>query len=274
VNAALQGYLDWLRGHGLSFAVADGLWQGADHDGPLIEDDAETRPIELPGLPPFVEHRDPAAGIAADHATMLVAEALLRGGVVTPGCRFWDVGCGTAVLAVAAGLAGARTIVATELDARAITVARRTAAEAGINVQFFKGSLLEPIPAKGIAEVVVANLPHKPVPYGSRLPLGQDGGPDGDEVHGSFVAQAEERLAAGARIVFFLHSLPHPRLLARYTNTFDLTLLAWKRRFLAVSGYGFLQDHFLARRESNDSFVVDEGDRHFLLAGAWLAVRR
>ncbi|MHC4548355.1 MAG: 50S ribosomal protein L11 methyltransferase [Planctomycetota bacterium] len=274
MNAELGRYLDWLKSHGVGFAVAEDLWHGGDHDAPLVEGEGATHAIELPGLPPFVEHRDPAAGVASDHATLDLARALLRGGHITPGCRFWDVGCGTGVLAVAAGLAGARTVVATDVDPEAIELARRTAAEAGVNVHFCRGSLLKPIPPQASADLVAANLPHKPVVAPFHLPVTQNGGREGDVVHRAFAAQASRRLAPGAKVFFFLHSLPHPRLLRHYDGAFDLTLLAWKRRFLGVDEYGDLQGHFRARARAGTSCVLEDGDRSFLVAGIWQAERR
>ena len=270
----LQRYFDWLDGHGIRFTVAEDIWQDDDHKEPLIVGHGETRAIELPGLPPFIEHRDPGSGIAADHATYFVARTLLRGGHLARGGRFWDIGCGTGVLAVMAGLAGARTIIAADIDMRPLALARRTAADANIAMTFCRGSLLEPVPLQAVAEVVTANLPHKPVVAPHVLPATQDGGADGDEVHGAFAAQAEARLAEGARVFFFLHSLAHPHLLERYQEPFDLTLLAWKRRFLGADEFGALQDHFVERARAGTSFLIDrDGERH-LVAGVWRAQRK
>jgi hypothetical protein len=270
----LQRYLDWLEGHGTRFRVAEDLWQDSDHRGPLIVGDGETRAIELPGLPPFVEHRDPGSGLAADHATIFLARTLLGGGHLARGGRFWEIGCGTGVLAVMAGLAGARTIIATDIDARPLTLARRTAADANIAVTFCRGSLLEPVPLQAVAEVVTANLPHKPVAAPHVLPPTQDGGPEGDRVHCAFASQAEARLPEGTRVFFFLHSLPHPRVLHCYHESFELTLLAWKRRFLGPREYGALQDHYVERAKAGTSFLVDrDGERH-LMAGIWRMQRR
>jgi len=311
VEAELGRYLDWLRGHGVAFEIADGLAREPDHSGPLVEGAEELRPVELDGIPPFVEHRDPAAGIAADHATFSLARAILPGlapgtrfwdigcgtGVLAvaagiaadhatfslarailpglaPGTRFWDIGCGTGVLAVAAGLKGARGVIATDVDPRALLLARRTAAEADVAVTFLEGSLTEPIDSRQTVDVVAANLPHKPVPEEHALPVAQSGGPEGDACHGELFDQARERLEAGAKICFFLHSLPHPRLLRRYAGDFVLTLRAWKRRFFQPDEYGDLQDHFQARAREGTSYVAEADGRRFLVAGCWEALRQ
>lgn len=271
MDADLARYLDWLRGTGVKFDVAKDLVRDEDHDGPLVEGDEELRPVELAGIAPFVEHRDPAAGLAADHATLSLARALLPR--LDLGARFWDIGCGTGVLAVAAGLKGASALVATDVDERAITLARRTAADSNISVRFCHGALLDAVPQGLGADVVAANLPHKPCPPGSALPVGQRGGPDGSEPHATFAAQAAARLAPGALVCFWLHSLPDPRLLRAYA-AFDLTLASWKRRFLQPGEYADVLPHFLDRARKGTSYVAEAGGRRFLVGGVWLARRR
>jgi SAM-dependent methyltransferase len=266
VSPDLARYLDWLRAHGVRFDVARDLVHEEDHDGPLVPGDEAMRPVELPGIPPFVEHRDPEGGLAADHATFSLAAALLPR--LPLGARFWDVGCGTGVLVVAAGLGGASMLVATDVDERAIALARRTAADANVNVRFCRGALLAAVPEKLGADVVAANLPHKPCPPGGALPLSQSGGPDGAEHHAGFATQAARRLASGAVVYFWLHSLPHPRLLLAYQD-FDLTLLSWKRRLLEPGEHTDLLPHW--RRTGH---VADQGGRAFLVGGAWAARRR
>ena len=267
----LLPYLDWLRSHGVAFEVAKDLVRDEDHDGPLVEGDEEMRPIELPGIAPFVEHRDPAQGLAADHATISLARALLPR--LDLGARFWDIGCGTGVLAVAAGLKGASAIVATDVDERAITLARRTAADANVNVRFSHGVLLEAVPARLEADFVAANLPHKPCPPSGGLPLSQRAGEDGAEIHAAFAAQAAARLKPGAVVGFWLHSLPDPRLLDAY-RAFDLTLASWKRRFLARGEYADVLPWFLDRAKRGTSYVAEAEGRLFLVGGSWLARRR
>jgi SAM-dependent methyltransferase len=271
VNPDLARYLDWLKGHGVKFDVAQDLVQDEDHDGPLVEGDEEMRPVELPGIAPFVEHRDPEAGLAADHATLSLARALLPR--VELGARFWDIGCGTGVLAVALGLKGASALVATDVDERALALARRTAADANVSVRFSHGVLLEAVPARLEADVVAANLPHKPCPGGLDLPLSQRAGPDGADIHAAFAAQAAARLRAGALVGFWLHSLPDPRLLHAYA-AFDLTLLSWKRRFLEAGEHEKVLPHFLERARRGTSYVVEDAGRRFLVGGVWLARRR
>ncbi len=270
----LGDYLRWLDQHGVKFEVAPTLWQDEDQNGPRVSGSDPVVPIELEGLAPFVEHRDPERGLAADHATIMVARTLLRANLFPRAGRVWDIGCGTGVLAVTAGLAGARVVVATDVDPDALALARRTASESNVAVQFFEGAGIAAVPAPGQADLVIANLPHKPVPDDARLPIAQAGGEHGDSVHATCAREAGARLAAGASVCFFLHSLPTPRLLGGYAEQFRLRLLSWKRRFLWPGEYGPLDDHFLARAERGESFVVrSEKSEPFLVAGVWQAVR-
>jgi SAM-dependent methyltransferase len=267
----VREYLDWLRARGVRFDVAGDLVREEDHDGPLVEGDEEMRPVELPSIAPFVEHRDPQAGLAADHATLSLARAILPR--LDLGARFWDIGCGTGVLAVAAGLKGASAIVATDVDERALALARRTAADANVAIRFGHGALLDAVPAKLVADLVAANLPHKPCPPGARLPLSQAGGPDGADPHATFAAQAAARLPPGARVAFWLHSLPDPRLLLAY-GRFDLTLVSWKRRFLQPGEYADLLPYFLERARRGASFLAEAEGRRFVVGGVWIAKLR
>ena len=221
----LGDYLRWLDGAGVAFEVADDVWRDEDHDGPRIEGDENFRAHEFEGLPPFVEHRDTERGHAADAATTMLARTLLRSALVPRGGRVWDIGCGTGVLAVTAALAGARVVVATDADEDALALARRTASEANAIVQFFAGGGVDAIPQPGTADLVVANLPHEPVPPGASLPVATGGGEDGSAMHGACAEAAAKRLAPGASVCFPLHSLPAPRLLADYTRHFRLKLL-------------------------------------------------
>lgn len=269
LDAPVCDYLDWLTEFGIEFRAGEAV-RDPDHDAPLIVGDAPTRTFAFDGIPDIIEHRDPAAGLCADHASESLARALLP--LIEPGAAVWDIGCGTGLLSVVPALAGARPVFGTELDPAMLVLARRTVQEAGVEVELLQGSLLEPIPADARTSIVVANLPHKPVPRS--IGLKQAGGADGADVHVGFVDQAERGLDAGTRIVFFLHSLPHRRLLMRYADAFDLELLRWKRRFFQPGEYGELQERFVQRAKDGLSYVVEREGRRFVLACVWLAVKR
>jgi len=267
----LDRYLDWLTGHGVRFEVAPDLVREPDHDEPLVAGTEGMRPVELPDVPPFVEHRDPASGLAADHATFSLARAILPRARLPLGARFWDIGCGTGVLAVAAGLAGASALVASDVDERALVLARRTAADANVSIRFCHGPLLEAVPERLTADIVAANLPHKPCPPGCSLPVGQSGGDDGAGPHAALAAQAAGRLEAGARVCFWLHSLPDPRLLRTYAAGYELSVLSWKRRFLQPGEYDDILPNLLDRARRGTSYIAEADGRRFLVGCVWVA---
>jgi len=268
----LADYLDWLAGHGVHPVPTEPPLRDPDHDRPLVRGTSPTRTIVLDGADPLVEHLDPAAGLSSDHATTSVARELLRRPHVRPDRPFWEPGCGTGVLSVLGARLGAGEVIAADLDGRAVALARKTAAAAGAAVMVRQGSLLDPFPEGPSAALIVANLPHKPAGADGALPLSQGGGPEGDAVHAAFVGQAAARLGPGGSVLFFLHSLPHPRLLAAYGSAgFSLRLRSWKRRFLQEGEFAGRLPDFLRRAAEGRSWMGEENGRRYLLAGVWEA---
>lgn len=270
----LAPWLDRLRAGGAVFEVDPDLARDADFEGPVVHGEDTVRQLVMEDMPPVIEHRDPAAGISADHATQSVAREMIRRPHVEPERPLWEIGCGTGVLAALGGLMGATPVLAVDVDPRALALAWRTASDSGVEVEPLRGSLLEPVPGDAEADLLVANLPHKPRRRLEDLPASEDGGPEGDAVFGSLVAQAERRLPPGARILFFLHSLPHPRLLARFSPCFDLRLLSWKRRYAAPGEWGGLLPWYGQRSREGTSWIGEADGRTFLACGVWEARRR
>jgi len=271
---ALAPFLAHLRRSGVRFDVAAPLRRDPDEPGhPHGAPRARSR-LVVPGLPEMDERR--RGRIGSDHATWSVVADMAAHALVRPGGTVWEIGAGTGMIAVAAHHLGAGRIVATDLDPQALEVTRENLAAVGATARLFVGSLLAPVPSdEPPPDLVVANLPHKPNRGDGQLPLAEDGGPDGDALLQPFWAQAAERVPAGARVVFFQHSLPHPRNLETLAANFDLRLLSWKRRFLADGEYGTLQDWFVERAAEGTSYLdADEGGRRFLVACVWLATRR
>ncbi|GAB4256937.1 MAG: hypothetical protein Kow0092_03410 [Deferrisomatales bacterium] len=77
MDSDLKTYLGWLGDHGVSFAVSPGLRREPDHRGALAAGTEPVHRFPAPGRPPIREHREVAAGRAADHATDAVARALV-----------------------------------------------------------------------------------------------------------------------------------------------------------------------------------------------------
>jgi ribosomal protein L11 methyltransferase len=107
-----------------------------------------------PGPPALVVRLDPglAFGTGGHPSTRLILghlEGLIRGNE-----RVLDYGCGSGVLGIAAAMLGARRIDATDVDAKALEVARENARRNGIAL---RACLPEALPA-GSYDLVLANI--------------------------------------------------------------------------------------------------------------------
>ena len=80
MNADLDGYVTYLRRHGIVFDVVAGVLRCDDHDGHLVSDFSPRRSIKVAGWPEVIEHRAPDDGLAADHATEMVLRAVGHSG--------------------------------------------------------------------------------------------------------------------------------------------------------------------------------------------------
>jgi methylase of polypeptide subunit release factors len=210
--------------------------------------------------------------LLADHATMFLLEHLS----VRRGDRVAEPGCGTGVLSLYAALAGARSVVGTDVDPDALAAARQNAVLNDItNVYFVQGNLLEPVPA-GL-DLVVANLPHKPAPrpFSPRY----YGGPDGTDLLLAIIAQAAHRLVAGGRLVLYVNSIANPRRVAReFARDFEVRLLAEKRRdftreeldSLTPGMFAYLE----ARKECGEADFWDDEQGLYFMARLHEGVRR
>lgn len=137
----------------------------------------------IPGHPsPKVELEQYAT--PAELAAPLLFEAFTLGDV--RGKRVLDLGCGTGVFAIGAKLLGAREVVGLDVDAAALEVARTSAAELGVEVEWREGDVRA---WRGRADTVVSNPPF------------------GSQVHGADRPFLEAAFAS-APVVYLLHSAP------------------------------------------------------------------
>jgi len=90
-----------------------------------------------------------ACGTGRHPATRLCLEAIER--YVVPGARVVDIGTGSGILARAAALAGAGSVVGCDLDPEAVRIARRT-----LRLQLFIGSA--PALRESSVDVILANI--------------------------------------------------------------------------------------------------------------------
>jgi release factor glutamine methyltransferase len=143
--------------------------------------------------------------------TELVAEAALA--ALPEGGRVLDLCTGSGVLAVTLALGRRARLVATDLSAGALEVARDNARALGAEVTFLEGDLDGPVAPGERFDLLVSNPPY--VPSGEieglarevrREPrMALDGGPDGLALIRRIVALAPTRLAAGGTLVLEMH---------------------------------------------------------------------
>ena len=141
-----------------------------------------------------------APGVFAPTRTSFeVAEGI----TINPGDTVIDVGSGSGVLSFVAARLGAGRVFGTEINPRAVEMARRNAALLGIaTVDFREGSLFEPL--TGIrADVVigdVSGIPDDIAAASDWFPGGYSGGPTGAEVPVAMLEGACDHLAPGGRL--------------------------------------------------------------------------
>ena len=133
---------------------------------------AQFDPIQISGrlwiVPSWHESPDPSAinlvldpgmafGTGSHPTTRLCLEWLER--TVTPGCSVFDYGCGSGILAIAAGKLGAREVRGLDIDPQAVEAARANAERNAVMADFVDGSQ----PIDGTYDVVVANILSNPL---------------------------------------------------------------------------------------------------------------
>jgi hypothetical protein len=180
------------------------------------------------------------------------------------------------VLSALAGRLGASRVVGIDCDPLALRLARRTAGRSGVSVAFMKGDLL-----KGTRErfdILVANLPQKPIPAGGKVGLGQDGGPCGDALLRRFIPQAVRRLNPRGRLYLFLHTLTPPDVLDRLREDFRVEVAFWRRRHVPPGEYPpALLNHWLGLAARGKALIHPRNGRpgwHTFYAMQGVAVRR
>lgn len=129
-------------------------------------------PIQISGrlwiVPSWHESPDPSAinlvldpgmafGTGSHPTTRLCLEWLEK--TVTPGCSVFDYGCGSGILAIAAGKLGAREVRGLDIDPQAVEAARANAERNAVAADFIDGSQ----PIDGTYDVVVANILSNPL---------------------------------------------------------------------------------------------------------------
>ena len=135
---------------------------------------------------------------------------VMRSRDLARGRRALDVFTGSGVLAVAAGLAGARSVTAVDISRRAALCARANGRLNGTRVRALHGDLFEPVAGEHF-DLVTANPPYVPS-VGGELPAGGaarawEGGPDGRALVERFSAGVRAHLAPGGTVLMVVSSL-------------------------------------------------------------------
>lgn len=132
--------------------------------------------------------------------------ARVVGETVQPGEKFLEVGCGTGIVSLAAGRAGA-SVTSTDANPHAVRLAWQNGRQNGIGIHALETDLMENVP--GPFDVVAFNPPYLPTSDDEKvqgvLNLAFDGGPSGNDVVLKFVDQLSEASWA-PRCVLIIHS--------------------------------------------------------------------
>lgn len=123
-----------------------------------------------------------------------------------PGADVLDLCTGSGVLAVSAGLAGARSVTAVDVSRRAVFAARLNGALNRVRIRGRRGNLLDAVPGEKF-DVIVANPPYLPAvcdePRG--LERATEAGPDGRRFVDELIDRAPDHLRPGG-VLLVVHS--------------------------------------------------------------------
>ncbi|NLS96973.1 MAG: methyltransferase [Planctomycetaceae bacterium] len=118
-----------------------------------------------------------------------------------------DLGTGSGVLAIHVAHR-VDEVVGVDINPKAIRYARRSAeiCEVQHKCSFVEGDLYGPVSGRRF-DVIAVNPPFVPIPYGYRMFLSADGGPDGMDVVREALQGAPRHLAADGRLLMLTMSL-------------------------------------------------------------------
>ena len=182
---------------------------------------------------------------------------------VRPGEDALELGCGSGLLSIAMAKLGARRVVATDLDPRALETTQRNARRNGVEdrIEIRAGSWYQALDGTGLFDVIVATPPQTPGPrpFGPRY-----GGPDGAMHLFKIIQGAPDFLKpATGRLWLLAISLANPRELWKrlQESFFDVVLVReTERPFTAgehdASASGLL-DYLRSLRSSGVSEFIE-----------------
>ena len=142
----------------------------------------------------------------SDYSGMIVGH-LRSHPYLAQGLRVCDIGTGSGILAAAALHLGAVHVMATDLDAEALALARHSLARVAPSARFElrRGSLWDALLPNTCFDLVLANLPNFPaeaIVTEGRRAAWSVGGADGRRAIDPFLAGLPQRLGAGGVAIF------------------------------------------------------------------------
>jgi SAM-dependent methyltransferase len=122
-----------------------------------------------------------------------------------------DVGCGPGSLALVAAKRGARHVVGTDINPRAVALARFNARLNGLSqkAEFLVGDLVEPVRGQRFP-LIVAQPPYVVQPAGTEAVTYLHGGPSGEELSRRLLAQLPDVLTPGGRALVLMEAVVRP----------------------------------------------------------------
>jgi release factor glutamine methyltransferase len=139
---------------------------------------------------------------------MLIGVMRERG--LAAGADALDLFTGSGVIAVAAGLAGARSVTAVDISRRAALCASVNGRLNGTRVRGLSGDLFAPVAGRRF-DLITANPPYVPGAEDELPAVGAarawEGGPDGRALVARFSAEAAGHLAPGGTVLMVVSSL-------------------------------------------------------------------
>jgi methylase of polypeptide subunit release factors len=161
--------------------------------------DAQTE-IRWTGRTGPFEFRVNPGVFAPTHTSRTIAEAL----EVEPGDTVIDVGCGSGVLSFVAARLGAHRVIGCDISEEAVAVARRNAADLGLDdtCEFRVGSLFDPVRDLRADVVIgdVSGIPDEIAQVAGWFPDGRAGGPTGAELPSAMLESIGDTLKPGGHL--------------------------------------------------------------------------
>jgi len=257
----------------IPFSLSPDLKRLPDHTGNHIENTLSPRTLSFCNYHQVIEFFDSSTSLGADHATFAIAQELIRMGPALSGKVVVDVGCGTGVLATIAALNGAQ-VIGTEIDSNAIALAHKTVQKNNVSVDLRMGSLCQPLDEDQNVDLFITNLPQKPVNKNIPLSICHAGGPEGDSLFKEALPEFVIRQPQKGQLLFFMHSLPHSRLLKKISEHYTLTILSWKLRWKSETESPVLWHFLKQRHKQKNSYLHIEDHNSALVACVWLCTRK